>query len=53
VLFRPNFMLVSEEHPMKTHKNQWLWSMLYPPEHLSGATSRGQTTAPEVQKPWQ
>jgi hypothetical protein len=24
VLFRPNFMLASEEHPMKAHKNQWL-----------------------------
>ncbi len=22
MLFRPNFMLVSEEYPMKTHKNQ-------------------------------
>jgi hypothetical protein len=22
VLFRPNFMLASEEHPMKVHKNQ-------------------------------
>jgi hypothetical protein len=24
VLFRPNFMLASEEHPMKVHKNQWV-----------------------------
>jgi hypothetical protein len=24
VLCRPNFILASEEHPMKTHKNQWL-----------------------------
>src|SRR5215217_236060 len=24
VLFRPHCMLGSEEHPMKTHKNQWL-----------------------------
>jgi hypothetical protein len=23
MLFRPNFMLASEEHPMKVHKNQW------------------------------
>jgi hypothetical protein len=22
VLFRPNFMLLSEENPMKSHKNQ-------------------------------
>src|SRR5512138_1784885 len=24
VLFRPHFMLASEEHLMKVHKNQWL-----------------------------
>ena len=30
VLFRPNFMLVSEEHPMKTHKNQWLLNHTIP-----------------------
>jgi hypothetical protein len=24
VLFRPHFMLASEEYPMKGHKNQWL-----------------------------
>jgi hypothetical protein len=32
VLFRPHFMLVSEEHPMKTHKNQWLLNPLSPPD---------------------
>src|SRR5262249_24967223 len=31
VLFRPNFMLASEEYPMKAHKNQWLLTMLSPP----------------------
>jgi hypothetical protein len=30
VLCRPNFMLVSEEHPMKTHTTQWLLSPLSP-----------------------
>jgi hypothetical protein len=28
VLFRPNFMLLSERYPMKVHKNQWLWNPL-------------------------
>ena len=27
VLFRPHCMLVSEERPMKAHKNQWLSTM--------------------------
>jgi len=48
VLFRPNFMLTSEEHPVKALKNQWFWTMPYLSEHLAGATSRGQTMAPEV-----
>jgi integrase/recombinase XerC len=30
VLFRPHFMLASEEYLMKAHKNQWLWSMPSP-----------------------
>jgi hypothetical protein len=30
VLFRPNFMLTSEEHPMKAHKNQWLLTPTIP-----------------------
>jgi hypothetical protein len=29
-LFRPNFMLASEEHPMKAHKNQCLLNLLSP-----------------------
>jgi hypothetical protein len=46
-------MLVSEKSYVKAHKNQWLWARLYSPEHLSGATSRGHTMAPEVQMPAQ
>jgi hypothetical protein len=53
VLFRPDFVLVSEKNHMKAHKNQWVWIMTQPPERLSGATRRGQTTAPEVQTPSQ
>ena len=53
VLFRSDFMLVSEKNHMKVHKNQWLLAMLYPPEHLAGATRRGQTVAPEAQNPSQ
>jgi len=51
VLFRATFMLASEENAMKVHKNQWVWTMPCHPERLFGATSRGQITAPEVQKP--
>jgi hypothetical protein len=51
VLFRPNFVLFSEKNRMKVHKNQWLLTMPYPLERLAGATSRGQTMAPEGQKP--
>jgi len=32
VLFRPNFMLLSEGHPMKAQKNQWLLDPLLPPD---------------------
>jgi len=41
VLFRPNFMLVSEENPVKTHKNQWLLNPLSPPDIPCGATNQG------------
>jgi len=44
-------MLASEEYPMKVHKNQWVLTMPYPLERLAGATRRGQTMAPEGQKP--
>ena|SRR5262245_24688409 len=47
VLFRSYFMLFSEKNRVKAHKNQWLLTMPYSPEHLSGATRRGHTTAPE------
>src|SRR5712691_10462566 len=52
-LFRSDFVLFSEQNHMKAHKNQWVWTMPYSPEHLSGATSRGQTLAPEAKKPSQ
>jgi hypothetical protein len=39
VLFRPNFMLVSEGHPMKVHKNQWFLHSLSPPNIPWGATN--------------
>ena len=41
VLFRPNFMLASEEYPMKAHKNQWLLTMPFPPAILCGGTNQG------------
>src|SRR5262245_38999258 len=40
VLFRPNFMLVSEECLMKTHKNQWLLNPLSPLEQPPRSTRR-------------
>jgi SAM-dependent methyltransferase len=46
VLFRSDFALVSEKNRMKVHKNQWIGTMSYPPERLTGVTSRGQTMAP-------
>ena len=51
VRFRSTLMLFSEKNRMKVHKNQWLLTMLYPLVRLAGATSRGQTMAPEGQKP--
>ena len=41
VLYRPNCMLVSEKHPMKIHKNQWLLTPLSPPDIAWGATHQG------------
>jgi len=41
VLFRPNFMLVSEEHHMKVHKNQWLLNSFSPPDIPWGAANQG------------
>jgi hypothetical protein len=40
VLFRSDCMLVSEEHPMKVHKNQWLLTMLSPSALPYGATNQ-------------
>jgi hypothetical protein len=53
VLFRSDFMLFSEKNRMKAHTNQWVLTMPYPLERLAGATNRGQTMAPERQKPSQ
>ena len=41
VRFRPNFMLASEEYPMKVHKNQWLSTLLSSPDPPCGATNQG------------
>jgi hypothetical protein len=41
MLFRPTFMLASEEHPMKVHKNQWLLTIPSPPDTPCGATNQG------------
>ena len=41
VLFRPKFMLVSEGCPMKTHKNQWLLTLLSLPDIPCGAPNQG------------
>jgi hypothetical protein len=40
VLFRSDFVLFSKKNHVKVPKNQWVWTMPYPPEHLSGATTR-------------
>ncbi|MDQ3830082.1 MAG: type II secretion system F family protein, partial [Candidatus Tectomicrobia bacterium] len=53
VRFRPNFMLVSEEHPMKTHKNQWLLNPPSPPEILWERRTKAHHMGPEVQTPLQ
>ena len=41
VLLQSDFMLASEEHPMKVHKNQWLSNLLFPPAIPCGATNQG------------
>jgi hypothetical protein len=40
-LFRSDFVLVSEGHPMKVHKNQWLLIMPSPPDLPGGAIHQG------------
>src|SRR5262249_44830284 len=37
VVFRLHFMLASEDHPMKVHKNQWLLTQLSSPDIPCGA----------------
>jgi hypothetical protein len=41
VVFRLHFMLVSEEHLMKSNKNQWLLNLPSPPNLPCGATNQG------------
>ena len=41
VLFRSDFMLLSEEHPMKSHTNQWLVGLLSPPAIPCRGTNQG------------
>jgi hypothetical protein len=53
VLFRSDYMLVSEKNHMKSHKNQRVLTMPCPPELLAGATHRSQNIAPAAQKPSQ
>jgi hypothetical protein len=44
-------MLVSEKNHVKVHKNQWVFDHAISSKRLAGATRRGQTRAPEGQKP--
>jgi len=53
VLLQSDFVLFSEKNHVKALKNQWLLTMPYPLERLAGATGRGQTMAPEGQRPSQ
>jgi hypothetical protein len=53
VLFRPNFMLLSEEHPMKMHNNQWFLTLLSSPDLPCGAMHRGTHHGSGVQTPLQ
>jgi hypothetical protein len=53
VLFRPKFMLVSEEHPMKAHKNQWLLNQFPPLISLGEPQTKAYPLVPEVQMPSQ
>jgi hypothetical protein len=53
VLFRPNFMLVSEEQPMKVHKNQWLRTCSPHLMSLGEPRTRAHTLGAGVQAPAQ
>jgi hypothetical protein len=46
VLFRLDFMLASEEDPMKAHKNQWLLTMPSPPAIPCGAAIPAEPASP-------
>jgi len=41
VLFRSDFVLAFEEHPVKVHKNQWLLILPSPPDLHRGAIHQG------------
>jgi len=53
VVFRLHFMLVSEEHLMKPHKNQWLLNLLSPLLSLGEPRTRVHTMVSGVQAPSQ
>jgi hypothetical protein len=53
VLLRPNFMLVSEEHLMKMHKNQWLLPYYLYLISLGEPQIKACPMVPEVQTPSQ
>jgi hypothetical protein len=53
VLFRPNFMLASEGHPMKVHKNQRLLTLLSPLTSLVEPQTRAHTMVSGGQMPSQ
>jgi hypothetical protein len=48
VLFRPDFMRVSERYPIKTHKNQSVWSLLSSPGVPVKSLTGVQTPLPAV-----
>jgi hypothetical protein len=53
VLFRPNFMLAFEEHPVKVHKNQWLSTCYLPLLSLVEPRIKAHTMESGVQTPSQ
>ena len=53
VVFRLHFMLVSEEHLMKSHKNQWLLNLLSPLISLGEPRTRVDTMVSGVPAPSQ
>jgi hypothetical protein len=53
VLFRPNFMLAFEEHPVKVRKNQWLSTCYLPLLSLVEPRIKAHTMESGVQTPSQ